>query len=135
VSQQKRLGPGPGTLLTDAAAVARGSRGGSQAAAALGDAPTWYIAHQQVRSLDDSGQYTAAVGSALGAGPADSGYRFARLDANLTGAIAADQASFRSAAQQGRDDLALLEAGMIVLSLVMAVGCAWGISRRLAEYR
>ena len=135
VSQQRRLGPGPGTLLTDAAAVARGSRGGPQAAAALGDAPTWYIAHQQVRSLDDSGQYTAAVGSALGAGPADSGYRFARLDADLTGAIAADQAAFRSAAQQGRDDLASLEAGMIVLSLVMAAGCAWGISRRLAEYR
>ena len=68
--------------------------------------------------------------------PADSGYRFGRLDTDLTGAIAADQASFRSAAQQGRDDLAFLEAGMIVLSLVMAASCAWAISRRrLAEYR
>jgi hypothetical protein len=135
VSQQKRLGPGPGTLLTDAAAIARGSRGGPQAAAALGDAPTWYIAHQHVRSLDDSGQYTAAVQWAVGNSPAGSGYLFGVLDTDLTRAIAADQASFRSAAQQGRDDLAFLEAGMIAASLVMVVGCAWGISRRLAEYR
>jgi len=27
------------------------------------------------------------------------------------------------------------EAGVIVLALGMAVGCAWGLSRRLAEYR
>jgi hypothetical protein len=132
---QKRLGPGPGTLLTDAAATAQGSRGEAQAAAALRDAPAWFTAHGQVQSLDDTGRYTDAVRSALGTGPADSGYRFGRLDADLTGAMAADQASFRSAAQQGREDLAFLEAGMIVLSLVMAVGCAWGISRRLAEYR
>lgn len=133
--QQKRLGPGPGTLLTDAAAAAQGSRGGSQAAAALRDAPAWFAAHRQVRSQDDSGDYPAAVDRALGAGPADSGYRFGRLDTDLASAIAADQASFRSAAQQGRDDLAGLEAGMIVLALVMVAGCAWGISRRLAEFR
>jgi hypothetical protein len=135
VSQQKRLGPGPGTLLTDAATAAQGSRGEPQAAAALRDAPAWFTAHGQVRSLADTGQYTDAVGRALGTGRADSGYRFGRLDADLTGAIAADQASFRSAAQQGRDDLAFLEAGMIAASLVMVAGCAWGISRRLAEYR
>jgi hypothetical protein len=28
-----------------------------------------------------------------------------------------------------------LEAGIVVLALVMAVGCAWGLTRRLAEYR
>jgi hypothetical protein len=134
-SLQKRLGPGPGTLLTDAAATAQGSRGGPQAAAALRDAPAWFAAHRQVRFLADSGQYTAAVRRALGAGAADSSYRFSRLDTDLTGAIAADQASFRSAAQQGRDDLDFLEAGMIVASLVMVAGCGWGISRRLAEYR
>lgn len=134
-SLQKRLGPGPGTLLTDAAVTARGSRGEPQAAAALRDAPAWFAVHRQVRSLDDSGQVASAFGRALGTGRGDSGYWFDRLDADLTGAIAADHASFRSAAQQGRDDLAFLEAGMIALSLVMVVGCAWGISRRLAEYR
>jgi hypothetical protein len=135
LTQQKMLGPGPGTLLTEAVAAAQGSRGGPQAATALRDAPAWFAAHRQVRSLDDSGNYATAVQSALGTGLADSGYRFGRLDTDLTSAIAADQASFRSAAQQGRDDLAGLEAGMIVLALVMVAGCAWGISRRLAEYR
>jgi hypothetical protein len=57
------------------------------------------------------------------------------FETGLTRAIAADQASFRSAAQVGQDALTGLEAGMIVLSLVMAGGCVWGISRRLAEYR
>jgi hypothetical protein len=85
--------------------------------------------------LDDSSHYPAAVQRALGSAPADSGSRFESVDNDLTWAIAADQASFRSAAQQGRDALTGLEAGVIVLSLVMAAGCAWGISRRLAEYR
>ena len=69
LSLQKRLGPGPGTLLTGAAATAQGSRGGPQAAAALRDAPAWFAVHRQVRSLDDTGQYAAAVQRALGAWP------------------------------------------------------------------
>jgi hypothetical protein len=28
-----------------------------------------------------------------------------------------------------------LEAGVVVLALIMATGSAWGLSRRLAEYR
>ena len=28
-----------------------------------------------------------------------------------------------------------LQAGIVVLALVMAAGSAWGLSRRLAEYR
>ena len=28
-----------------------------------------------------------------------------------------------------------LEAGIIVLALMMAAGCGWGLTRRLAEYR
>lgn len=132
---EKRLGPGRGTLLTDAAAAARGSPGGPQATAALSDAPAWFERHQAVRALDDSGNYTAAVRSALGRGQTGSGTWFVVVETDLIRAIAADQGSFRSAAQQGRDALAGLEAGMIVLSLVMAAGCVWGISRRLAEYR
>jgi len=133
---EKSLGPGRGTLLTDAAAAAQGSAGGPQATAALSDTPAWWFeSHQVVRALDNGGNYTAAVRSALGRGQADSGAWFAVAETDLIRAIAADQASFRSAAQQGRDALAGLEAGMIVLSLVMAAACVWGISRRLAEYR
>lgn len=132
---QKRLGPGPGTLLTNAAAAARSSPGGPQAASALIAAPMWFTAHRQVRSLDDSGKYTAAVQRDIGSAPADSGSQFRRVDAHLSSAIEADQAWFRSAAQDGRDAITGLEPGVIALSLAMAGCCVWGISRRLTEYR
>jgi hypothetical protein len=135
LSQQKSLGPGSGTLLTAAAAASQGSSGASQAADASRIAGAWYSAHRNVRSLDDSGKYPAAVRLALGPGPAQSGGLFGRVDADLTGAMTADQASFASAAQSGQGALTGLEAGVIVLALVMAAGCWWGISRRLAEYR
>jgi hypothetical protein len=135
LSLQKQLGPGTGALLTAAGAASQGSAGASQVAAASGTAGAWYAAHRRVRSLDDAGHYTAAVQLAVGSGTTQSGGLFSRLDTDLTSAMAADQASFRSAAQSGQDALTGLEAGVIVLSLVMAAGCAWGISRRLAEYR
>jgi hypothetical protein len=135
VFQEKHLGPGPGSLLSTAETTAAGSAGGELAAAAAQSAPPWYAVHRTVRALDDAGSYTAAVGLAIGTGPTQSGGLFTRLDTDLTGAMAADQASFRSAAQAGQGALAGLEAGVIVLSLIMAAGCAWGISRRLAEYR
>jgi hypothetical protein len=135
VSLEKRLGPGRGSLLTDAAIAAQASRGARPAAAALRVASAWFTAHRRVRALDDGGSYPAAVRLALGSGSADSAVLFGRLDIDLTGAISADQASFRSAALAGQDALAGLEAGMVALSLLMAAGCIWGISRRLAEYR
>jgi hypothetical protein len=44
------------------------------------------------------------------------------------------QASTSNAAA-GSDAFAGLDAGIVVLALVMAVGCGWGLTRRLAEYR
>jgi hypothetical protein len=137
VALQKQLGPGPRTLLTQAAATAAGSPGSAQASAAARAAHAWYAVHRNVLSLANGGpgDYIPAVQLAVGPGPTQSGGLFSRLDSDLTGAMAADQASFRTAAQSGQDALTGLEAGVIVLSLVMAAGCAWGISRRLAEYR
>lgn len=135
LSQQKQLGPGPGSLLTAAAVAARGSPGAIETAVAVHVAPTWYGVHRHVRSLDDGGHYTAAVQLAIGSGSSDSGGLFRVLDGALTKAMAANQASFRSAAQAGEDALAGLEVGVIVLSLIMAGGVVWGITRRLAEYR
>ena len=42
---------------------------------------------------------------------------------------------FRSDAAAGRNAFTGLEVGVIVLALIMAAGCARGVSRRLAEYR
>ena len=130
-----RLGPGPGTLLAAAAAAARGSPGAGSAAAAATTAPAWYAAHRRVRFLDDNGKHTQAVQLVTTSGPGHSGTLFARLDGSLTAAIAADQAVFRSNAVTGRNAFTGLEVGIIVLSLVMAAGCARGLSTRLAEYR
>jgi hypothetical protein len=135
VSLQRRLGPGPNTLLSDAATAAAKSPGGGLGKAAETDAPAWFAVHRIVRAMDDSGSYTAAVHLAVSQRPADSGGRFARLHSDLTSAIGADQAYFRTAAAAGESDLAGLEAGMIALAVVAAAGCAWGVSRRLAEYR
>lgn len=132
---ERRLGPGPGTLLTDAVTAARGSPGAGAAASAATAATAWYAAHRTVRSLDNNGKHVQAVQLVTTPGPGRSGTLFGQLDSSLTAAIAADQVVFRSNAVAGRDAFTGLEVGVIVLSLVMAAGCARGLSRRLAEYR
>ena len=126
LAQHKLLGPGPGTLL--AAVQASAANGNSVAA----DAQAWYRAHAALRALDDGGNHAAAVASAL---TGDSATSFAQLSATLSDGINAHQAVFASSARGGRDAFTGLAAGMIVASLVMVAGCAWGLSRRLAEYR
>jgi hypothetical protein len=129
-TQQKLLGPGTGTLLAavTAAPVAAGAPG--QAAAA--DAQAWYKAHAALRAQDNAGAHAAAVNSALSG---DSAARFGALSATLESGITTHQAVFASSARSGRDAFTGLEIGMIVASLVMAACCAWGLTRRLAEYR
>ena len=126
VAQQKLLGPGPGTLL--AAVQAAGSPGPDVAT----QARAWYQAHAALRAKDDAGNHSAAVQSALSGDAATS---FARLSATLSNGINDHQAVFAASARSGRDAFTGLAVGMIVASLVMVGGCAWGLSRRLAEYR
>jgi hypothetical protein len=133
--QRAALGPGPGTLLTAAQTAAAGSPASGQAAAAVRYAQAWYKAHAAVRALDDSSNHAAAVGSVLGSGPGDAGTQFRLLSARLAAGIAADQAAFDSSARASDEAFTGLEPGVIVLTLVMAAGCARGLNRRLAEYR
>jgi hypothetical protein len=130
ISQQKLLGPGPGTLL---AAVQAAAGSGVSVSATEADAQAWYRAHAALRALDDGGAHVAAVRSAEIGG--DAAGRFAALSTDLSNGINADQAIFASSARNGRDAFTGLAIGMIAASLVMAAGCAWGLSRRLAEYR
>ena len=132
---QRRLGPGPGTLLTAAVTAARGSPGAGAAASAATVATAWYAAHRTVRSLDNNGKHVQAVQLVTTSGAGHSGTLFGHLDGSLTAAIAADQAVFQANAVAGRGAFTGLEVGVIVLALVMAAGCARGLSRRLAEYR
>jgi hypothetical protein len=132
---QRALGPGPGTLLTLAETAAAGSQASGGATAAAGDAQSWYAAHAQLRTLDDNANHTAAVRSALGSGPGDAGTAFAKLSADLAAGTAAGQATFAASASAGASAFTGLEPGVIAAALVMAVGCTWGLSRRLAEYQ
>jgi hypothetical protein len=127
--QQQRLGPGPGTLL----AAVQAPPGSDVSASAVATAARgWYQAHAALRALDDGGNHLAAVQSALAG---DAATTFAVLSAELSQGITADQAVFTAKARGGREAFTGLAAGMIAASLVMAAGCAWGLNRRLAEYR
>jgi hypothetical protein len=135
VRVQHRLGPGPGTLLTDAVMAARGSPAAGPAGAAAATATAWYGVHRTVRSLDNNGKHTQAILLVTGHGPGHSSTLFTRLDRSLYSAIAADQAVFNRHAVAGRNAFIGLEVGVIVLALIMAAGCARGLATRLAEYR
>lgn len=135
VALERQLGPGPGTLLTAAASAAGGSPGAQQATAAVAAAPAWFTTHARVRALDDNGEYDAAVQLAIGSGPASSGTLFRPVETGLTTAISVDESAFSTAARRGNNALSGLEAAMITAAVVMAGGCAWGLTRRLSEYR
>jgi hypothetical protein len=135
VVQQKALGPGQGTLLTAAATAAAGSPAAGAAHAAAAHAQAWYQAHAKLRALDNGGNHTAAVASALGSGPAEAGGQFAAFASDLASGISADQRAFAVSAGAGENMYTGLEAAVIALALLMAAGCAWGLSRRLVEYR
>ena len=135
VGVQRRLGPGPDTLLTDAVVAARGSPATGPARVAAATATTWYGVHRTVRSLDDNGKHRQAILLVTGRGPGHAGTLFTRLDGSLTSAILADQAVFHRHAVAGRNAFIGLEVGVIVLALIMAVGCARGLITRLAEYQ
>jgi len=85
-----------------------------------------------------TGGTTATANTApaeIGPGPDTAGTPFGRLESDLGSAIHADQAVFASSAAAGSSAFTGLQAGIAVLALGMAAGCAWGLSRRLAEYR
>jgi hypothetical protein len=129
LAQQKLLGPGTGTLLS-AVQAAAGSGGPGRDVEA--QAQAWYQAHAALRKQDDAGNHAAAVTSAQSGAAATS---FAQLSTTLSKGIDSHQAVFAASARSGRDAFTGLAVGMIVASLVMVAGCAWGLSRRLAEYR
>jgi hypothetical protein len=153
----RQLGPGAGTLLSAARAAGTGSPGYARVTAAAKAAVTWFAVHRAVRDLDNHGDYPDGVYLAIGSGasaspaviqreeaalaipngpgdPATSSAAFTDVEADLTAAISADRASFTASASSGDGALGGLVAGMVVASLLMAAGCAWGLARRIAEY-
>jgi hypothetical protein len=110
--------------------------GGARPVAAAGRTATaWFAANQRAQQLDSAADYGAETELEIGSGPGTAGTLFGHLESDLDAAINADQAVFSSNAAAGSDAFGGLEAGIVVLALVMAIGCGWGLTRRLAEYR
>jgi ABC-type multidrug transport system fused ATPase/permease subunit len=128
------LGPGPGTLLAAAASSSSGA-GAHWAAAAGRDVQAWYTVIGQAYALDSKAQYTSETALVIGSGANASTAGFARVEGDLSKAINADHAVFHSNATAGRNAFTGLGVVIILAALLMAAGCAWGLSRRLAEYR
>jgi hypothetical protein len=128
---QQVLWPLLGRQLATARSVGARSPGQADAVAATADAQAWYGQHQQVYRANSNGDYTVAVTLAVGGSTAS----FRSVDAALTKGIAVDQAAFTRSATSGDHALGGLAAGMVVAALLMAAAGAWGVYRRLAEYR
>ena len=71
----------------------------------------------------------------IGPGASASTAGFARVEADLSKAIDADHAVFHSNATAGRNAFTGLDVVIVLAAVLIAAGCAWGLSRRLAEYR
>jgi hypothetical protein len=129
----KRVGPGAGSWLTAATAGQAGSGSGASSVATAGQvASAWFTANAEVYKL---GNYAAERMLVIGGGKGSTSAGYNALEFDLSSAIAADQAVFAAAAADGANALDPLAGVVIAASLLMAAGCGWGISRRLAEYR
>jgi hypothetical protein len=121
--------------LLDSAAANSAADGAAPIAAAGHAATAWFAVNQQAQKLDAVYDYGAETQLEIGSGPGTAGTLFGQLETNINTAISADQSVFAANAADGVDALAGLEIGIAVLALVMAIGSAWGLTRRLAEYR
>jgi hypothetical protein len=121
--------------LLASAAGSSGPAGAHWAAAARSTTAAWYAVNQRVHELDVANQYTAETQLVTGTAPGTAATQFATLDSDISAAITADQAVFRSSASAGSSAFGGLEVGVIVAAAAMAAGASWGLSRRLAEYR
>jgi hypothetical protein len=130
----RQLGPGSRTLLGDAAATSPSGAGAQWTAAAAHDVHAWYEVNNQAYGLDQKAQYATERQLVIGTG-AGSTTGFRRVEGDLTNAIRADQVIFQGNATAGENAFSGLEAGIIVAAVLMALGCAWGLNIRLAEYQ
>ena len=134
-SLRAKIGPGPGTLLTDAANSSASSAGARLAVRAGSDERAWYVVNDQVYRLDGVSNYLSETPLVVGTKTGTSGYGFGQVEHDLSQAILADQVVFTSSAAAGSNAFSGLVVGIIVAAVIMAAGCAWGLARRIAEYR
>jgi len=119
----------------NSAGAQSGAGGTAPIASARHAATAWFAVNQRAQQLDAAHDYGAETQLEIGSGAGTAGTLFGQLESDLDSAIHADQAVFASNAAAGSDAFTGLEAATVVAALVMAAGCGWGLTRRLAEYR
>jgi hypothetical protein len=126
----KQLAENATAVLNDAA-----KRGGTNEQAAQRAFAAYRTVHGNIRELDDTGKWDAAVARATGAGASDSNAAFSKFDE--ASAEALDQR-----AKQLRHDLGTARSPVtpfgwiaLIIGVAAAVAAARGMSIRLREYR
>jgi hypothetical protein len=136
LATSKKLGPGDGSWLADAAAGQEaGGPGAALVATAERDVTAWYTANRQVYKLGAAANYAGERDLVVGGVPGNTLTGYNSLEGDLTQAIGSDESVFKSAAADGVNALGPLAGVVIAASVLMALCCVWAVSRRLAEYR
>lgn len=126
---------GTGGALGAARQFVTDQQGDALVQAALADARDYGAAHQDVRRLDDTGDYPQAVDAAVNTHRAGAAATFDRLNATLTTAVDHEREVFTLDIGSAHRWLTGLPIGTGALALVAVVGVAWGLQQRLEEYR
>jgi hypothetical protein len=129
-ARAKEVGPGAGSLL-DVASKSGNPKVASALAKTIAAAPGWYAVNDKGYQLGDEYQYADEQASVVNT----AGTGYATVQDGIDQALAAARNTFNSAATSGASAYGQLEVLIIIASLLMAGAAAWGLSRRLAEYR
>jgi hypothetical protein len=133
---KKGIGPGSGSLLGTATADTPAGAGADAVNAAVRDAQAWYGASAAVFSFNpETTPYSDETKLVTATAPGSAQATFTKLEDDLRAGIRADQAVFTTNAASGSTAFDGLEIAVIIAMLAMVGGSAWGLSRRLAEYR
>lgn len=95
----------------------------------------WNQAHDEIRKMDNGGDYLAAVDLALSTEQNGAAAPFDKVDKSLAAAIEDTTATFEQEVSQASSALTGTVIGVILLALAMAAGAVTGIWQRLKEYR
>jgi hypothetical protein len=79
--------------------------------------------------------YASERDMVIGASASSSAAEYNVLEPDISEVIGDDDSAFRSAVTKGSGALSPLAPVVLIAALLMALCCAWGLWRRLAEYR
>lgn len=102
---------------------------------AIATAKQWRETHQRLRQLDSDGQYTDAVGLAIGTDPSSTASLSRQLDEHLARAVTQSSNRFSDNANRARGALFGADVGAVLLMVFAAFAAALGMQRRIVEYR